>query len=253
MKFENIRVSNFENAIRGMRNPLNSWDKSDSKFGFEFDDVDSLSTKLSSFDNWSIIHKDNGIVEYAALGPNDINRAQSLVKGGSEHRKFLRQIQVSVDITAPLYWYKEFDTYKVGTTANSTSTMHTLLNRPITLECFEISDFTNIEFPKELQREEAKSFCDEDFIQMCLIPYLEFLRQLTKELKEKQDINWKTVWKELVRWLPESWLQTRTITLNYENLYAMCHQRKGHKLVEWEDFINFVSTLPYANELIFVN
>lgn len=104
MKFENIRVSNFENAIRGMRNPLDSWDKSDSKFGFEFNEVDSLSAKLSSYDDWSVIHKDNEIVEYAALGPKDIELAQRLIKGGSEHRKFLRQIQVSVDITAPLYW-----------------------------------------------------------------------------------------------------------------------------------------------------
>lgn len=104
MKFENIRVMNFENALRGMRNPKESYNKCDSKFGFEFDDVDSLSAKLDSYDNWSIIHKDNGIVEYAAIGPNDMELAQRLIRAGSEHRKFMRQIFVSVDITAPLYW-----------------------------------------------------------------------------------------------------------------------------------------------------
>ena len=169
--------------------------------------------------------------------------AQQLIRAGSEHRKFMRQIFVSVDITAPLYWWKEFDTYKVGTVANSTSTMHKLATTPITLDCFETDDYEEI----RLGNLNPKS----------TITYCEDLRLKYLETKDKK------YWKELIRWLPESWLQTRTVTMSYENLLAMCSkgQRRFHKLNEWSgqddsklpNFISWARTLPYAQELLFID
>lgn len=219
MKFENAKVMNFEGALRGMRNPMNSWDKSDSK-----------SVYPATVDG-----KDDLTGCHCLIGKGDMKLAQKLIRAGSEHRKFMRQILVSVDITAPLYWFKEFDTYKVGTVANSTSTMHKIATMPITLDCFEMDDYDNSIFtnPEEI----------EYFIQ-----FLESLRIKYIDTKDKR------YWKELIRWLPESWLQTRTITMSYENLYSMVHQRKNHKLTEWSvSFINWVQTLPYAHELIFID
>lgn len=250
MKFENTQVWGFEHAIRGMRNPKNSWSKSDSEClfhalpNYSYDDP-KAEEYTKYLDDYNLNLK---------IGPNDMKLMQTLIKGGPEHRKFMRQIFVSVDITAPLYWYKEFDTYKVGTTANSTSTMHKITSAPITLDCFEIDDFNNVPFPAEAQRPEAASVCDHDFVQMCLIPYLEYLRQKYLETKDK------VYWKELIRWLPESWLQTRTITMSYENVYNIVHQRINHKLNEWSgkdnvnltNFIAWARSLPYANELIFI-
>ena len=231
MKFERTQVFNFEGALRGMRNPMESHHKSDSYYSNIGDDGSYI------------------------IGKEDLGLGQRLIKGGSEHRKFMRQIIISVDITAPLYWWKEFDTYKVGTTANSTSTMHKLTNKPITIDCFEIDDFYNIEYPISEQRKELKSNIDEDFVQMCLIPYLEHLRKTYLKTKDKK------YWKELVRWLPESWLQMRTVTMNYENVFNMVNQRKSHKLNEWSgkdntnvsNFIAWARTLPYAQELIFID
>ena len=201
MKFENTQVWGFEHALRGMRNPLESWAKSDSS--------------------------ENGTV----IGENDLGLAQRLIAGGTEHRKFMRQIIISVDITAPLYWWKEFDTYKVGTVANSTSTMHKLSSRPITMDCFETDDLDS-------------AVMDEYNIS-AIIDICEELRQKYLETKDKK------YWKELVRWLPEGWLQTRTVTLNYENARSIYFQRKNHKLTEWSDsFIDWIGSLPYAKELI---
>lgn len=213
MKFEKTEVFNFEGAIRGMRNPMNSWDKSD-----------------SVFDRYT-----------CHIGEKDMNLAQRLIKGGAEHRKYLRQIFVSVDITAPLYWWKEFDTYKIGTTANSTSTMHKITSKPITLDCFEIDDY-DVSYAGMMG---GSSIISKSFIEMQLIPYLEGLRQKYLETK---DVGY---WKELIRWLPESWLQTRTVTMTYENVRNMYFQRKNHKLIEWsESLIRWVKSLPYAKELI---
>lgn len=144
------------------------------------------------------------------------------------------------------------DTYKVATTANSTSTMHKILSRPIALDCFEIDDFNNITYPKEAQRDELKHPIDEDFVQMCLIPYLEYLRQKAVEYKNKDEYLFKYYWKELIRWLPESWLQTRTWTASYETLRNIYKWRKDHKLTEWHTFCDWIETLPYAQELIMV-
>ena len=238
MKFNRTRVCGFENALYGMRNPKNSWNKIDSKFGFcSINDVT---------DDMVVLHKNNNICEYAIIGENDMELAQTLIKAGSEHRKFLRQIQVEVTITAPLYWWREFSTYKIGTVANSTSTMHKLASTPITIDCFEMGDFEEVNIFRKnnyLQEEweTSKDFWGE------LIPYLEQLRIKYNETKDKR------YWKELIRLLPESWLQTRTITMNYENILNMIHHRSHHKLTEWSvDFINWAKTLPYANELLFL-
>lgn len=222
MKFENTEVWGFEHSLRGMRNPKNSWNRSDSY--------------QSDFTN----DGKNGFV----IGENDIKLAQTLIKAGNEHRKFMRQIFVSVDITAPLYWWKEFDTYKVGTVANSTSTMHKLATTPIMLDCFEIDDYDrNLSLTDNTKDDDGLdniSTFEEDIIYV-----LENIRQKYLETKDKR------YWKELVRWLPESWLQKRTITMNYENVRNMYFQRRNHKLTEWsESFIKWVESLPYAEELI---
>ena len=218
MKFENTEVWGFRHALRGMRNPKDSWERSDSVFD-----------------------EKGGLV---SIGQNDLGLAARLVRSGSEHRKFLRQIFVSVDITAPLYWWKEFDTYKVGTVANSCSTMHTIHKRPIDITCFETGDMhgdlTCLDYMFE-------DYTVNDALGD-LIMSLENLRQ--KYLETKDD----RYWKELIRLLPESWLQKRTVTLNYENLLGMCSksQRRFHKLTEWrEQFISWARSLPYAQQFIF--
>ena len=234
MKFSNTSVMNFENAFRGLRNPKNSWDRSDSG-------------KLYWDGTWYHEELKNYFTEYGVnfyIGENDMKLAQTLIKAGNEHRKFMRQIFVSVDITAPLYWWKEFDTYKVGTVANSTSTMHKLATTPITLDCFEIDDYDRnlslADNPKDDDGLDNISTFEEDIIYV-----LENIRQKYLETKDKR------YWKELVRWLPESWLQKRTITMNYENVRNMYFQRRNHKLTEWsESFIKWVESLPYAKELI---
>lgn len=220
MKFENTEVWGFKHALRGMRNPLESWDKSDTF-------INGNCGTDCSCENCS---QTEGI----EIGERDLFLMQKLIKAGSEHRKFLRQIFVAVDITAPLYFFKELDTYKVGTVANSTSTMHKLASTPITIDCFEMGDFT--------------PFIDNfkiDLSWRTVVSYLEQLRQKYNETKDKR------YWKELIRLLPESWLQKRTITMNYENILNMYRQRKNHKLTEWsKSFCDWVKTLPYAEELI---
>ena len=213
MRFENTQVFNLEGAFRGRRNPMNSWDRSDSKW--------HVPLFWSEHDEEPFDYQDE-------IGEKDMELAQKLIIAGSEHRKFLRQIMVCVDITAPLYWLKEFDTYKVGTVANSCSTMHKLASTPITMECFELDDYRP------------------DIVEVSgFIQLLEDMRQAFLATKDP------AVWKELVRWLPESWLQKRTFTMNYENIRAMVHQRANHKLSEWHRFIDWAHALPYADELIF--
>lgn len=215
MKFENTDIDPFsmKAAFCGLRNPEESWDKSDSFYETFFE---------SDFEEFNLNHK---LPKYL-IGPNDLKLAQTLIKGGTEHRKFLRQIIVSVDVTAPLYWWEEFDTYKVGTVANSTSTMHKLASTPITMDCFE----------------------NGEMIYSFTIAELEMNRLKYLETKDKNE------WKKLIVNLPESWLQTRTVTMNYENIRTMVHQRTNHKLTEWsKDFIEWAKTLPYSEELLFYN
>ena len=220
MKFENTEVWGFKHALRGMRNPLESWDKSDTF-------INGNCGTDCSCENCS---QTEGI----EIGERDLFLMQKLIKAGSEHRKFLRQIFVAVDITAPLYFFKELDTYKVGTVSNSTSTMHKLASTPITIDCFEMGDFTPLIDNFKI-----------DLSWRTVVSYLEQLRQRYNETKDKR------YWKELIRLLPESWLQKRTITMNYENILNMYQQRKNHKLTEWsKSFCDWVKTLPYAEELI---
>lgn len=221
MKFENSDVYNFENAIRGMRLPMNSGNKSDTKYQYAY-----------------------GVCHTVKLGDNDLNLMQRLIKAGTPHDKFMRQIFVSVDITAPLYWWKEMDQYKVGTTTNSQSTMHKLSTTPITIDCFETDDYNGglLVYDKEPYNE---NFIVDDIWEE-IINHCETLRERYLETKNI------AYWKELVRLLPESWLQTRTWTANYEILRNIVHQRQGHKLTEWKQFIDWAHTLPYAEELIFV-
>ncbi len=271
MKFENTLVSNFKCSFYGMRNPLNSWKKSDSIFDIgdttdlcdaesevipcwiikKEPDIeyysDEYEEKYQNYCNWlesnGILRKRADIYDYAFIGPNDMTLAQRLITSGPEHCKFLRQIQVSVDITAPLYWWKEFDTYKVGTAANSTSTMHTLCKSPIAIDKFEFDNLDLIvdngkSIDGEWERTQEEYI--EDIIDMC-----EQLRQ--KYLKTED----KRYWRALVQILPEAFLQTRTVTMSYANLRNMYFQRRAHKLTEWrEDFINWIESLPYAEELI---
>lgn len=205
MKFENTEVWGFEHAIRGMRNPLESWKKSDSFIKSPFNDY--------------------------VIGKNDLELAQALIKAGPEHRKFLRQIFISVDITAPLYWWKEFDTYKVGTVADSCSTMHKLKDNPITMDCFEMGDYCG-------------------FFEIQWKNLIALLEQCRKEYNKTKD---KRYWKELIRLLPESWLQKRTVTMSYENVANMYSQRMNHKLTEWsKDFIQWADNLPHFKELFTV-
>ena len=282
MKFKNTEVMNFEGALRGMRNPLNSWAKSDSSCGVVCEhEEDYLANEVAyswadyalkdkKFENEDTYDEErerlieqylewlykNGIRymncdhHYYAnyIGPNDMDLAKRLIAGGTEHRKFLRQIMVSVDITAPLYWWKEVDTYKVGTTANSTSTMHKLASTPITRECFEMDDYNaeNLVIGNDYTNDTNYIIYDYtcgEFIDT-IIQHLENLRQKYNETKDKR------YWKELIRWLPNGWLQTRTVTMNYENLRSMYHQREHHKLSEWHSFCDWVKELPYAEDFI---
>ena len=197
IKLERTEVMNFESAIRGARNPMNSWDKMDSYY-------DS---------NGNFV-----------LGSNDLGLARRLATAGSDHRKFLRQIFVSVDITAPLYWWKEFDTYKVGTVANSCSTMH-----KIHAKAFERDDFSH-----DRLDEGGLVLLD------ATIAYLEAERQ--KFIADKDD---RQPWHNIIQMLPSSYNQMRTVTLNYENLINIYYARRSHKLAEWHDLCDWILNLPY--------
>lgn len=204
IKIDKVNVMNFENAIRGARNPMNSWNKMDSYYD-----------------------ENNNFV----LGENDLSLATRLRKAGTaDHRKYLRQIFVSVDILAPMYWWKEYDTYKVATVANSTSTMHKIHSKP-----FELDDFSH-EHLTEYGLEALKE----------LIKALENFR-----LWYKDDMgNSKKEWYNIIQLLPSSYNQLRTCTFNYETIINMYKSRKNHKLDEWKEFCKWVETLPYAKELI---
>lgn len=204
IKTERISVMNFENAVRGARNPMNSWDRMDSSYDEEGNYV---------------------------LGENDLGLAKRLACAGSDHRKFLRQIFVSVDITAPLYWWKEFDTYKVGTVANSTSTMHKIHAKP-----FERSDFS-------CDRLDEGGLAALD----SLVVYLEEQRKMFCEDKTN-----KQSWHNMIQLLPSSYNQMRTVTMNYENLINMYYARKTHKLAEWHTYCDWIAELPYAKDLIII-
>lgn len=258
MEINYIRTSGWQAAFRGMRNPKNSWDKSDSVYGLIHSEskkdiikkvipswIKSMNTDYhyaeTILNNNGVLQEMNNISEVFFIGGADMKLAKSLIKAGSEHRKFLRQIFVTFDITAPLYFFKEFDTYKINTTSNSTSTMHTIEKKEITLSSFEVGDY-NPDLPYITGEVEIpiSSFVD---------GLIEFLEMLRKKYIETGD---KRYWKELIRWTPASWLQTRTYSMDYENALNMLRQRKTHKLTEWQDIFckNLEDKLPYMNEFL---
>lgn len=229
IKVDKIRVYNIENAILGMRNPMNSWHKSDS-IKIVCPDYQPLRS-CKNCEGLLICQNfvSKGILsEIIIIGPNDMQLALKLIKNGNEHRKFLRQIFISMNITAPLYWWKEMDTYKIGTTANSTSTMHTLHKRKLTVEDFSFDDKEN----------------------EMVLKLVEYLNSLIEEFnikkQQRQEDEAKKVWRTLIQLLPCSFNQMRTWTANYEVLRNIYHQRKNHKLQEWRDFCSVLETLPYA-------
>ncbi len=203
LKVERVSVMNMENAIRGARNPLNSWARMDSYYD----------------------EKGNFV-----LGENDLSLARRLAVAGSDHRKFLRQIMVSMDITAPLYWWKEFDTYKVGTVANSTSTMHKI----------QAKEFSREDFSCDRMSEDCLAVLDS------VVAYLESERVKFNETKERSH------WHNMIQLLPSSFNQMRTVTMNYEVLINIYYARRTHKLAEWHTLCDAITALPYAKELILV-
>ena len=221
IKFENTEVMNFEGALRGMRNPLNSWDKGDSYVSYDY----------TSFD------RPDDRYQHVEIGSNDLDLARRLIKAGSDHRKFLRQIFVSVDITAPLYWWKEFDTYKVATVANSCSTMHKIHAKEIEVSDFSFEDF-DLEDVGSTQLRVSDLFIN-------VVADCEYLRKMYLETKDRK------YWRALIQLLPESYNQKRTVTLNYETLRNIYGSRRNHKLSEWSvGVMDWIKSLPYAEDLI---
>ncbi len=221
IKVENIDVWGFEHAIRGMRNPMNSWDKSDSEWRWVEDD--------------SPINPDDPGMCFV-VGDNDIDLMKRLFKAGTEHRKYLRQIFVSMDITAPLYWWKEFDTYKVGTVANSCSTMHKIAAKE-----FELDDFSH----EHLFGDESAMDVDDPVgVLNIVIGALNKWRKIYLEQKDKDQ------WWQMIQLLPTSYNQKRTVTFNYENVFSIIRQRSGHKLDEWNEFVSLLKYLPYVESLL---
>lgn len=236
IKLEKMEVFGWKHTIRGMRNPMNSWDKSDSNW-IEVD-------WFSENDNIHDLLEINGDYAYV-IGEDDLDLMKRLRKAGTDHRKYLRMITVYVDITAPLYWWKEFDTYKVGTVANSCSTMHKIHAKEFTLD-----DFSHEHLMGETNglwvNADGKDFmCSAlDFIQITC-DVLNYYRSLYLQTKDKK------YWWQMIQLLPSSYNQKRTVMLNYEVLNNMYHSRKNHKLDEWREFCKWAETLPYAKELIY--
>lgn len=215
IKMDNLVVSNIEGALRGMRNPLESWHKCDSKII----NIESEDGKNGS---------------YIEIGSNDKELGRKLARSGSSHRKFLRQIFVCVDITAPSYWWKEFDTYKVGTVANSTSTMHTLMNKKLS------DNMLSLFSTDGMSRESMITFIE-------YVDYLETLR--LRYIKSKD----KYIWEDIIKMLPSNYNYMRTVTFNYENLISMYYDRRNHKLKEWREFCKWIEDeIPYAKDFILI-
>lgn len=216
---EDEEIVGWESAIIGMRNPMNSWDKSDSWYGCGSEFDDHLEPEDCDMDNCKNCH--------FCIGKNDLNLMKRLAKAGTDHRKFMRMIVVYVDVTAPLYWWKEADTYKVGTVRNSCSTMHKITEKEFTLD-----DFSH----EHLDDYSLKYMID-------IIRALNVSREMFLDTKNKKD------WYQLIQLLPSSYNQRATLMLNYEVLANMYHSRKNHKLDEWREFCKWIETLPYS-ELI---
>lgn len=237
IKVENIDVWGFEHAIRGMRNPMNSWDKSDS-FVCKEENAAICPAACTRFPNCPVFLENE---ELFVIGHNDLDLMRRLYKGGSEHRKYLRQICVSMDITAPLYWLKEFDTYKVGTTVNSCSTMHKIHAKE-----FELDDFSHDHLVPDGIRLLEHIIEALNYARDVYLNFDKYYKdgELVSEVTCKKD-----VWWHMIQLLPSSYNQRRTVTMNYENVVNMIHQRTGHKLDEWNEFVEVLKDLPYIKEI----
>ena len=237
IKFENVEILGWEAAIRGMRNPMNSWDKSDSRYLLCIEDNRRIGDVICS-DCGSIESRDYYV------GPNDLKLMRTLCKAGSDHRKFMRMITVYVDITAPLYWWKEFDTYKVGTVANSCSTMHKIHAKEFTLDDFSHEHLITGEKPLVEGGVDAPEPPNAIWLIHRTIQTLNQYRDLYLQTKDKK------YWWQMIQLLPSSYNQKRTVMLNYEVLANIYKSRKNHKLDEWSvGFIDWINGLPYS-ELI---
>ena len=236
----NVDTYGWEAAIRGMRNPMNSWDKSDSAFGRNLEIPYAQNNPIIMLDKY-------GVETY--IGDNDLDLMKRLVKAGTDHRKFMRMITVYCDITAPLYWWKEFDTYKVGTVANSCSTMHKIAEKEFTLDDFSYEHLIE-ETPEELKEwgigvdwdDASHTIWPKDILEL-VIEGLNNCREAYLKTKDKK------YWWQMIQLLPSSYNQKRTVMLNYEVLANMHKSRKNHKLDEWHKFCDWIEELPYS-ELI---
>lgn len=234
IKITNTDVVGFENAIRGMRNPMNSWDKSDSKY-----DIQNCDDCVHKSD-YSVCHNSPIYKCFdTKVGDNDLDLMKRLAKAGTDHRKFMRMIVVYVDITAPLYWWKEADTYKVGTVRNSCSTMHKITEKEFTLD-----DFSH---DRLLVVEKLETIID--WLNKYRDIYVNWDKHRSYVDSNGVELNKKDIWWQLIQLLPSSYNQRATVMLNYEVLANMYHSRKNHKLDEWVDFCKWIETLPYS-ELI---
>ena len=231
IKIENIQTMGWEGALRGMRNPLNSWDKADSAYASDIErndtNIAAYGTKLNRYD--------------FVIGQNDLALCLKLIKAGSEHRKFLRMIHVQMDITAPLYWWKEFDTYKVGTTTNSCSTMHKIAAKEFTLDDFSHEHL--IDDQDDFENENGQIFSYKDFL------YYDVLDVLNKARRQYLKTKDKRYWWQMIQLLPSSYNQRRTIDMNMETVLNILHQRSHHKLDEWIELCDtMLKQIPYCQE-----
>lgn len=256
IRIENIDIWGWQHAIRGMRNPMNSWEKSDSGICGDFSTEYKNGRIGCSHDcpKWSadnycgyLEHLKKFPYDYYMVGPNDLELMRKLYKAGTEHRKFMRQIMVSMDVIAPLYWWKEADTYKVGTVANSCSTMHKIHAKEFTLDDFSWDQLLNTDcdlFEIEWGRDCKTMVQPQHFLIQYIIPVLNICRKKYLETKDK------VYWWQMIQLLPSSYNQRRTLTMNYEVAATIIRQRTGHKLDEWNQFVKVLKGLPYMAEIM---
>lgn len=241
IKIENVEIVGWESAIRGMRNPMNSWDKSDTKTVHipETPRVDYSGNVVEMIPEHDAVVVTRCEEQWNGVGNNDLDLMNKLAKAGTDHRKFMRMIVVYVDVTAPLYWWKEFDTYKVGTVRNSCSTMHKITEKEFTLD----------DFSHEHLIPEAVSFLS-DIIDCLNDARKAYIHYDEEKDKLAVDIDKKGLWWNIIQLLPSSYNQRATLMLNYEVLANMYHSRKNHKLDDWVEFCKWIETLPYSELII---
>lgn len=253
LKIENAEVMGWEAAIRGMRNPMNSWENSDSGW-----DARIPPLNLRRQVNWEEYAKNYIFIEYGDeyeydIGPNDQKLMMTLRNAGTDHRKFMRMITVYLDITAPLYWWKEFDTYKVGTVANSCSTMHKIADKEFTLEdfsCEHLFDVKSGEPSPKIGGIACTSTGVLEHVITALNYYREYYLSMIEQKVPGANKRAKDIWWQMIQLMPSSYNQRRTVMLNYEVLANIYKSRRNHKLDEWHTFCDWIESLPYSELII---